>query len=140
MLDIKNGILGTDSLKPFEFPILIISLAYICFSVEHTGILRFVAEKIVAKFSKSYHLLYASLYILNCFLTTILSNDVVILTMTPLTIHVCEGMDLDPVPFLMGEFIAANTMSIALIVGNPTNMIVGAAYELSFIEYSKIKT
>ena len=60
--------------------------------------------------------------------------------MTPLTIHVCEGMDLDPVPFLMGEFIAANTMSIALIVGNPTNMIVGAAYELSFIEYSKIKT
>lgn len=40
--------------------------------------------------------------------------------------------------FTMSEFIAANSWSMVLLVGNPTNIIVGLAVGISFIEYFKV--
>lgn len=40
-------------------------------------------------------------------------------------------------PYLLAEFAAANLWSMALFVGNPTNIIVAQAYKMSFVGYSK---
>jgi Na+/H+ antiporter NhaD/arsenite permease-like protein len=40
--------------------------------------------------------------------------------------------------FTMSEFVAANTWSMVLLIGNPTNIIVGLAVGISFIDYFKV--
>jgi hypothetical protein len=40
-------------------------------------------------------------------------------------------------PFLVAEFVMANTWSMLLFIGNPTNLIVSQAARMSFLEYSR---
>jgi Na+/H+ antiporter NhaD/arsenite permease-like protein len=63
--------------------------------------------------------------------------QIVILTLTPIIIECCRNLGLDPFPLLMGQFVAANTLSIALIIGNPTNLIIAGAQGITFAEYLK---
>jgi len=74
--------------------------------------------------------------LLSSMLTVFTSNDIVILTLTPIILYFCKYTKINPIPFLIGQFFAANIWSVALYVGNPTNIIVAQAYALSFVEYS----
>ena len=65
------------------------------------------------------------------------SNDVVILTLTPILCYFTQVGNMDPTPWIFAEFFAANLLSFVLVVGNPTNIIVAQAYKLSFLEFSK---
>lgn len=38
----------------------------------------------------------------------------------------------------MAEFIAANTWSMALIIGNPTNIYISSAVGIDFVSYLKV--
>jgi Na+/H+ antiporter NhaD/arsenite permease-like protein len=38
---------------------------------------------------------------------------------------------------ILAEFFAANTRSMTLCIGNPTNILVASAFRLTFVEYSK---
>lgn len=43
-------------------------------------------------------------------------------------------------PFLFAEYAAANTFGALLYTGNPTNIIVAQAYDMTFLGYSKYMT
>ena len=58
------------------------------------------------------------------------------MTVTPIIVYFCKHRDMNPIPFLMSGFIAANCWSLALYIGNPTNIIVAEAYQLTFYSYS----
>ncbi|GAN09330.1 conserved hypothetical protein [Mucor ambiguus] len=64
------------------------------------------------------------------------SNDVVILTGTVFLSYFTKVSDIRPTAFLMSEFTTANIASMALYIGNPTNVVVSEAYNISFITYS----
>lgn len=64
------------------------------------------------------------------------SNDVVILTGTAFLSYFTRVSDIHPTAFLMSEFTSANIASMALYIGNPTNVVVAEAYNMSFIAYS----
>jgi Na+/H+ antiporter NhaD/arsenite permease-like protein len=65
----------------------------------------------------------------------LLTNDVVCLAAAPVLIEVCNRRQLDPVPFLLGLAAAANVGSAATLLGNPQNMLIGQALDLSFARY-----
>ena len=136
-VDIRAGIVGNDSIQPYSILILFMSLTYICVSVDCTGVLEYIAIQIAIKSSESYLKLFLGFYVFNSLLTLVLSNDVLILTMTPLIVYVCKTTNLDPRPLLIAEFMTANTWSIGLMIGNPTNLIVAIAYKMEFLAYSK---
>lgn len=69
------------------------------------------------------------------FLSALLANDIVCLTMTPLLVELCARRSLNPVPFLLGLACAANIGSAATLIGNPQNMLIGQALGLSFGRY-----
>lgn len=68
-------------------------------------------------------------------LTLFTSNDIIVLTLTLFIIYFCKRANINPLPYLIAQFVAANTASIAFIIGNPTNMYLASAFNLSFIEY-----
>ena len=45
---------------------------------------------------------------------------------------------IDPIPYLIGEFAAANTWSMMLIIGNPTNIYLASSLGIDFIGYIKV--
>ena len=71
-------------------------------------------------------------------LTVFTSNDVIILSFTPFICYFSKSAKINPAPYLAAEFIAANTWSMALIIGNPTNVYLATAYGVDFLGYVKV--
>jgi arsenical pump membrane protein len=82
--------------------------------------------------------LFFFFYLFSCFLTVFTSNDIVILILTPIIFYLGKHAKLNIIPILYAEFFGANTLSMLLYIGNPTNIIVGNALGLGFLEYTKI--
>ncbi|WP_334173849.1 SLC13 family permease [Pseudoxanthobacter sp.] len=65
-------------------------------------------------------------------LSAVLTNDVVVVAMTPLLVSVTLARRLNPVPFLLAFCFAANTGSAGTLIGSPQNMIAAQELGLSF--------
>jgi hypothetical protein len=68
-------------------------------------------------------------------LAALLANDIVCLAMAPVLAEGCARRGLDPKPFLLALALAANVGSAATLIGNPQNMLIGQALQLSFAGY-----
>nr|KAJ3410336.1 hypothetical protein HK105_002953 [Polyrhizophydium stewartii] len=134
---VVDGIAGSDpEFKPYAIVILVFALAYISISLDLTGVLTASAVWAARKSGRSGVRLFAYFYALASIVTVVASNDVVVLTLTPIICYFAAALKIDPMPFLIAEFHAANTWSSVLLIGNPTNLIVGQKYGLGFLEYS----
>jgi len=69
-------------------------------------------------------------------LSAVLVNDIVCLAMAPVLIEVCLKRSYNPKPFLLGLACASNVGSMATLIGNPQNMLIGEMLHLSFWRYS----
>ena len=65
-------------------------------------------------------------------LSAVLTNDVVVVAMTPLLVSITLARGLNPVPFLLAFCFAANTGSAGTLMGSPQNMIAAQGLQLSF--------
>jgi Na+/H+ antiporter NhaD/arsenite permease-like protein len=68
-------------------------------------------------------------------LSALLANDIVCLAATPVLIEGCARRRIAPLPFAVGLACASNIGSAATLIGNPQNMLLGEALELSFAAY-----
>ncbi|KAI5640089.1 citrate transporter domain-containing protein [Phthorimaea operculella] len=59
-------------------------------------------------------------------LSTVLDNVTTVLLITPVTIRLCEVMDLDPIPILMSMVLFSNIGGTATPVGDPPNVIIAS--------------
>ena len=75
------------------------------------------------------------IYFLVAILTIFTSNDIVILTFTPFICYFSKKGKINPIPYLVMEFINANTYSMLLSIGNPTNIYLSASFNISFLTY-----
>jgi Na+/H+ antiporter NhaD/arsenite permease-like protein len=64
--------------------------------------------------------------------SAILPNVVSVLLIAPVTLLLCERLEINPVPFLIAEVFASNIGGAATLVGDPPNIIIGARRGLSF--------
>src|ERR1700743_3155877 len=64
--------------------------------------------------------------------SAILPNVVSVLLIAPVTLLLCEQLEINPVPFLIAEVFASNIGGAATLVGDPPNIIIGARKGLSF--------
>lgn len=71
-------------------------------------------------------------------LSALLTNDVVVVAMTPVLVSITLARGLNPAPFLLGFCFAANTGSAATLIGSPQNMIAAEALNLSFTGFLRV--
>ena len=64
--------------------------------------------------------------------SALLPNVVSVLLIAPVTLLVCDRLEINPVPMLMAEVFASNIGGAATLVGDPPNIIIGARKGLSF--------
>ncbi len=69
-------------------------------------------------------------------LSALLVNDVVCLMLTPLVVAVMVRGKLPLAPYLLALAMSANLGSVATLVGNPQNMIIGHLSKIHFLRFS----
>ena len=70
-------------------------------------------------------------------LSALLVNDTICLMLTPLLIVVIRRGKLPMLPYLIALATSANIGSVATLVGNPQNMIIGHLSQISFVQFSR---
>lgn len=135
--EIYNQLTADTAINPLKIMVLFFSMTFISILLDEFGLFRFLAS-VAVKRAKSQYVLFFSFYFLVSALTIFTSNDVVILTFTPFICFFCKRMKINPIPYLMSEFAAANTWSLLFIIGNPTNIFLGTSAGITFIDYVKV--
>jgi len=70
-------------------------------------------------------------------LSALLVNDTICLLLTPLLIAVIRRGKLPMLPYLIALATSANIGSVATLVGNPQNMIIGHFSHIPFAQFSR---
>lgn len=133
-----SQITGAGSVNPLKILTLFISVTAISTFLDEVGFFEFLAYKVLKCAGKSKFKLFILLYLTVSVLTVFTSNDIVILTFTPFIIYFCKNANIKPTPFLIAEFTAANTWSMMLIIGNPTNVYMASSAGITFIQYFSV--
>lgn len=127
-----------SAINPLKILILFISMTVISIYLDELGFFRYLANVTLKKSGTSQVKLFLYLYLVVSVLTVFTSNDIIILSFTPLICYFSKNARVNPIPYLAGEFVAANTWSMALIIGNPTNIYLATANGITFVEYLKV--
>ena len=113
-------------------------MTFLSIFLDEVGLFRFLAVFLIKNFKSNQRLLFISIYLMVAILTIFTSNDIVILTFTPFICYFSKNTKINPIPYLVAEFAAANTYSMMLIIGNPTNIYLGESSNIDFITYFKV--
>ena len=136
--EIATGLTGAGDVNPLKILLLFFSMTMMSVYLDEIGFFRLLAHKVLSKAKGSQLTLFFLLYGLVSILTVFTSNDIIVLTFTPFICHFAKSARIDPLPYLVSEFVAANTWSMALIIGNPTNIYLVTAAGGSFLPYVKV--
>lgn len=133
--EVLSGLTASGEVNPIKILVLFISMTIISVFLDNAGFFRYLAGRVLAKSKSGQRGLFNALYLMVSVLTVFTSNDIIILTFTPFICYFTLSADLDPIPYLIAEFIAANTWSMALIIGNPTNIYLASSAGIDFFLY-----
>ncbi|MAZ56644.1 citrate transporter [bacterium] len=100
--------------------------------LEHTGVFQYLGIWTAKKTKGNpWHLLVA-LSGITAILSMILDNVTTIILIVPITIIIAEMLKINPVPILMAEALLSNIGGVGTLVGDPPNIMIGSAANLSF--------
>ena len=133
-----ESLLSNDEINPLKILVLFFSMTFLSVYLDEVGLFAYLAQKASGLAKKKQVGLFAVTYFLTALLTVFTSNDVVILTLTPFLCFFCKNAKINPLPYLVGEFVAANTWSMALVIGNPTNIYLATSAGVDFASYFKV--
>jgi Na+/H+ antiporter NhaD/arsenite permease-like protein len=69
-------------------------------------------------------------------LSALFMNDTICLMFTPVLLRLTQRLQLNPLPYLLGLVMAANTGSVATLIGNPQHMLISIRGGLGFLEFT----
>ena len=133
-----SAIISDTAINPLKILVLFLSMTVLSIFLDELGFFRYLASVALKKAKSGQVRLFLYLYITVSVLTVFTSNDVIILSFTPFICYFAKHAKINPTPYLAAEFVAANTWSMALIIGNPTNIYLATACGIGFVEYVEI--
>ena len=128
-------LLSDAEINPLKILILFFSMTFLSIYLDELGLFKYLAIKVTNLAKNNQYSIFVTLFAAISVLTVFTSNDIIILTFTPFICYLCKRLMINPLPFLISEFVAANTLSMALIIGNPTNIYLGLSCGLNFLSY-----
>ena len=134
---VGKSLIADTAVNPLKILVLFISMTVLSIYLDELGFFRYLASAVLKRAKTGQMKLFVFLYLIVSVLTVFTSNDVIILSFTPFICYFAKNAKISAIPYLAAEFIAANTWSMALIIGNPTNIYLATAYGIDFLNYLK---
>jgi len=114
---------------------LLIGMMIIINIMKDTGVFEWIAIK-AAKFAKGEPVrIMVTLSVVTAFLSAFLDNVTTVLLIAPVTLLICDALEIDPVPFLITEAIASNIGGTATLIGDPPNIMIASKAKLEFMDF-----
>ena len=66
----------------------------------------------------------------------LIPDDIVTMTLTPITIRMCHLLGLPEIPYLFSQFFAGNIWAVTLVTGNPTNVLLAEDLKDTFVSFA----
>lgn len=138
MLLVLIGILEpAEALEFIDFNTIGVLLGMMMFVavVKNSGIFEYLAVKSarIAKGDPWKIMVY--FMIITAVLSAFLDNVTTVLLIGPMTFSICQKLELNPIPYLMTQIISSNVGGTATLIGDPPNIMIGSAADISFLNF-----
>ncbi|RDY23753.1 hypothetical protein CHF27_006415 [Romboutsia maritimum] len=131
ILPLENSISHID----FNTIGVLVGMMLVVAVVKNSGLFEYVAI-ITAKKSKGDPWKIMVCFILiTASLSAILDNVTTVLLIGPMTIVITQILELNPIPYLITQIIASNIGGTSTLIGDPPNIMIGSAANLSFTDF-----
>lgn len=118
-----------------EILFLLVGMMIIVHLISETGIFQWFAIKVAQLVRGEPFKLIVLLAVVTALCSAFLDNVTTILLMAPVSILLANQLKLDPFPFVITEVMSANIGGVATLIGDPTQLIIGAEGKLGFNEF-----
>ncbi|KAI0183566.1 putative arsenite efflux transporter ArsB-like protein [Xylaria flabelliformis] len=137
--EVVGGIAGSDNIVPYDILLFFFSLAYIAISIDASGLIRYLAFKVLQLGGKVGHRLFFFLYAFFFGLGSFIGNDPIILSGTAFLAYMTRVSSniVHPRAWIHTQFSVANIASAILVSSNPTNLVLAGAFNIKFIDYTR---
>ena len=75
------------------------------------------------------------LAVVTAVLSAFLDNVTTVILMVPVTFLIADALGISPLPFMLTQVLASNIGGAATLIGDPPNILIGSAAELSFADF-----
>ena len=127
----KQAIEGID----FNTLGLLIGMMIVVGIAKDSGMFQYVAIW-AAKISKGRPTqIFILLGIITAIFSAVLDNVTTVLLMVPVVFVITNNLKINPIPFLIGTILLSNIGGTATLIGDPPNILIGSAANISFNEF-----
>jgi anion transporter len=102
------------------------------------NIFTFIGVYTLKKVGHSVKSLYFILILLVALISSVIDNVTTILIFIPISLAICDSLDLEYFPLILAEIFASNIGGTATIIGDPPNIMIASAANISFVDFSKV--
>mgnify|MGYP000770827758 FL=1 len=131
ILNQAEAVSGID----FNTLALLVGMMMIVAVSEKSGIFQFVAIWAAKKVKGSPRGLLAALALVTALFSGFLDNVTTVLLIAPVTFQVTRKLKVSPYPYLLVEIFASNIGGTATLIGDPPNILIGSALNLTFMDF-----
>lgn len=114
---------------------LLLGMMAIAAILRETGLFQWIAVHAVRLGKGHPFRILAILCVVTAVSSAFLDNVTVVVLVAPITLFVASNLGLKPLPFLIGEVLAANIGGTATLIGDPPNILIGSAAEIDFLTF-----
>ena len=135
---ILTGVLTQETaIKGIDFNTLalLIGMMIIVGIAEKSGMFQYVAVWSAKKVKASPRGLMIVFGIVTAVFSALLDNVTTVLLVAPVTFQITRKLKINPYPYLIMEIFASNIGGTATLIGDPPNILIGSALQLSFMDF-----
>jgi Na+/H+ antiporter NhaD/arsenite permease-like protein len=114
---------------------LLLGMMIIVSVLRRTGVFEYVAIWAAKRAKGSPFRVMLLLVLITALASALLDNVTTVLLIVPVTLLVCERLDISPTPFLIAEILASNIGGAATLIGDPPNIIIASRSGLTFNDF-----
>jgi Na+/H+ antiporter NhaD/arsenite permease-like protein len=114
---------------------LLLGMMVIVAILNKTGLFEYLAIKSAKWGGARPGRILIVLAVVTAVLSAFLDNVTTVILMVPVTFLIADTLRVSPVPFLLTQVMASNVGGAATLIGDPPNILIGSAADLSFVDF-----
>jgi Na+/H+ antiporter NhaD/arsenite permease-like protein len=114
---------------------LLLGMMIIVSVLRQTGVFEYVAIWAAKRAKGSPLRIMILLVLVTAVASALLDNVTTVLLIAPVTLLVCDRLEINPAPFLIAEVLASNIGGASTLVGDPPNIIIASRASLTFNDF-----